>query len=459
MPNRKKRKEKRIRRKKESKIIRKVVFFTLFIISWAPFIIPALGLQVSFNADFSIYNTSDFGASNFKKYIEDEGYTVKPLYSSLSTLNKLDIPGVLIILGPKRAYELPDALAILDFLLNGGSILISDDEGSANTLLSYFAMVGINISFGPGILVDVLYNYKQRPVLPVIKTFIPLPGTEGLLDGVHELVLNYATIINGTVPPLAVSSNMSWVDIDGDLFPDPEVESPGPFTVISAIDLSMLIPNAGKLMLVSDPSLFTNLMLNYGDNLQFAINTINWLANNNRSRLIIFDEGHLGLPVSDIMFFSVIMTYVTLLSSNWILAPLFPIFSVYFAKKWLPKAKKATPLTPTKVFRRRGESYFSEMIRRYKSYDAYVHVLKILYRKWKRELVKKYKIPPPVTADKIYNQLIQISPDFESKNLRKIIRDLEAGKLKQISKGEFTKVFLVFESIMKGVRGEARGRR
>ncbi|MGQ4833136.1 MAG: DUF4350 domain-containing protein [Candidatus Asgardarchaeia archaeon] len=448
----KKSKSKRIK-KKEAKSVRYAIFFTLLFISWVPIITPLAGIHFNFTTDFSIYNTSQFGASDLKNELESLGYQVKPLYSSLSALNKLEKPGVLIILGPKRTYDFPDALAIIDFLLHGGSILISDDEGTANTLLSYFSIVNVNISFGPGILVDVLSNYRNRPVLPVIRNFVPSPLTQGPAGTVRELVLNYATIINGTVPPIAWSSNMSWADIDGDLYPDPDIEHPGPFIVVSAIDLSLLIPNGGKIVLVSDPSLFTNLMLDYGDNRIFAINTISWLADYNTSHIIIFDEGHLGLPVSDVFFFSIIMNYATIISSNWVLAPLFPFMAVYFARKWLPKAKRAKPFSPTKVFRRRGETYFSEMIRKYKQSGAYAHALKILYRKWKKELSKEYGLSPFATGDKIYSLIVKLNPQFSSDKVKRIIHDLDSGKLKHISKEEFVKIFIVFESITKKSRG------
>ena len=399
---------------------------------------------VGVNTDFSIYNSAMFGLSQYKADIESMGYTVKPLFSSLSALSKLNQSLVLMIVGPSKGYDITDMLAVVNLLLNGSSVLISDDTGSANTLLSYFSMFGLNISFGPGILMEYYSNYHNSPAFPIIRTFVSSPVTEG----VSEIVLNYATYINGTVPPLALSSPFSWVDLDNNSQPTPGLEKPGPYIVASAIDLGAIIHGAGKLLLFSDPSLFTNVMLPFGDNRRFALNIINWLADNGQKNLVIFDEGHLALPVGIVQIYSVIMTYATFLSSNWLLAPIYPIVAIYVARKWLPKGKKAAPLNPTKVFRRRGESEFSELLKRYKRQDAYPHILDILYKKWKRDIKRALNISGFATLETIYTHVLNSGIAVDSKALKQILELLEKKKYKHIDKEEFTKIFFFMESIV-----------
>ncbi|MCD6485114.1 MAG: hypothetical protein J7L47_08410 [Candidatus Odinarchaeota archaeon] len=451
MPTKKSKKTRRRKKRKEPKIFRRFIFYLLFTLAWSPivlsFLVSANVLSsdvIGVNADYSIYNTDLFGLSQYKADIESMGYTVKPLFSSLSALSKLDQDLVLMIVGPSKGYDITDMLTVVNLLLNGSSVLISDDTGSANTLLSYFSMFGLNISFGPGILMEYYSNYHNSPAFPIIRTFVRSPVTQGI----NEIILNYATFINGTVPPLALSSPFSWVDLDNDSLPTLGLEKPGPYIVASAIDLSMLVPGAGKLFLFSDPSLFTNIMLPFGDNRRFALNIINWLADNGKKNLIVFDEGHLALPVGIVQVYSVIMTYATFLSSNWLLAPIYPIVAIYVARKWLPKGKKAAPLNPTKVFRRRGESEFSELLKRYKRQDAYPHVLNILYKKWKRDLKRALNISGLVPLDTLYTQILNSGIVVDSKALKHILESLEKKKYKHIDKEEFTKIFFFMENLI-----------
>ena len=451
MPTKKRKKSRRIKKRKEPKIFRKFIFYLLFILAWSPIVLSVLvsanilsPSAVGVNTDFSIYNTDMFGLSQYKSDIESMGYTVKPLFSSLSTLSKLDQDLVLMIIGPSKGYDITDMLTVVNLLLNGSSVLISDDTGSANTLLSYFSMFGLNISFGPGVLMEYYSNYHNSPPFPIIRTFISSPVTEG----VNEIVLNYASFINGTVPPLAVSSPFSWVDVNNNTMPDPGLEKPGPYIVASAIDLGAIFPGAGKLFLFSDPSLFTNVMLPFGDNKRFAINIINWLADNGRKQLIVFDEGHLALPVGIVQIYSIIMSYATFLSSNWLLAPIYPIAAIYVARKWLPKGKKAAPLNPTKVFRRRGESEFSELLKRYKRQEAYPHILDILYKKWKRDIKRALNVSGLVSIDTLYSQIISSGIAVDAKALKQVLEILEKKKYKHIDKDEFTKIFFFMENIV-----------
>ena len=243
MPTKKSKKTRRRKKRKEPKIFRRFIFYLLFTLAWSPivlsFLVSANVLSsdvIGVNADYSIYNTDLFGLSQYKADIESMGYTVKPLFSSLSALSKLDQDLVLMIVGPSKGYDITDMLTVVNLLLNGSSVLISDDTGSANTLLSYFSMFGLNISFGPGILMEYYSNYHNSPAFPIIRTFVRSPVTQGI----NEIILNYATFINGTVPPLALSSPFSWVDLDNDSLPTLGLEKPGPYIVASAIDLSVL---------------------------------------------------------------------------------------------------------------------------------------------------------------------------------------------------------------------------
>lgn len=454
--SKKKRKKKHVKKPKKDSKFKYVVFILLFTISWAPLLFSVLMPTQVANVDFSVYNTSGTGISSFKEDIESMGYTVKTLYSSLSTLNKYKNSAVLMIIGPSKPYDPLDTVALINFVLNGGCVLIADDFGSANTLLSLFTQVGFTIQFGPGVIVDIGSPYNNSPLLPLITNFIDSPLTRG----VSRIVLNYATFINATLPPYATTSRFSWADLDNDTYPDPENETAGPFTVLSAIDFSEFIENAGRIVLLSDPSLFINYMIDIEDNRILARNIVTWLSRDGEIDTIIFDEGHLSYPPwTSIYFFSLIMSNVTFLSSNWLLAPLFPIFTFYLAKRWLPKPKKEIKFSLKEIFRRRGVTEFSALMTRIKETETYSFALKILITKWKNDLKSIFKKP-------IYSfqSLLPIIESYDLKNidkkkLRKAFKLLDKKKIGYISKSDLSEIFFVMDSFINLLRGGKSGRK
>jgi hypothetical protein len=159
----------------------------------------------------------------------------------------------LLMLGPSKQYTEADVQQVRKYLAEGGSVVLADDFGTANTLLQG---LGLRVRFSGELMEDPLFKDRNE-LMPVSYTF-----DRSLMDkGVSVMVMNYPTVLNDTegVKVLAWSSSFSYVSSK---VAPPTVNSPsGPFPLIAEVDVG-----GGHLVLVSDPSMFINGMLGSGDN-------------------------------------------------------------------------------------------------------------------------------------------------------------------------------------------------
>lgn len=159
----------------------------------------------------------------------------------------------LIILSPATPFTSSEVKAIKSFLQNGGLVVVADDFGFANTLLEG---LNIPIRFNGSLLRDPLFMEKSSPLPRIV-------DVDGKLKawGVSGVVFNYATVIDGLgFKPLASSSAFSYLDLNLNGKWDSQ-EPKGPFPVIAEIPYS-----SGLLVVVSDPSIMINSMIDMEDN-------------------------------------------------------------------------------------------------------------------------------------------------------------------------------------------------
>ncbi len=422
-----------------------IVFTIVFILSWLPIALSILNKEPS-PPSFSIYNTNWDGCSKFRDLIENEGFQVKTLISSLSMINRIEQPAVLVIIGPSKYYSPSEIIpTLLLFLQNGGGILIADDFGSSNTILQL--LFQFQIQFSDKVLMDA-GSYVKNPVLPVITNFAPHPIT----DGINSILLNHASAIVGPndtslilLPPIATTTRISWLDTDQDYEYDAN-EPVGPFVVATAVDIFN-----GSIVILSDASIFINDMIERADNARFALNIINWLSDNNKSATIIFDESHLAWSISSpTVYFGTIIGYVAWLSAIPYLSLLLPFFMVFTVKKWIPVIKESKKFEPLKIFRRRGRTAFLAKIKAYKTFGFYDKALKMLYNRFKRIAGEELKFKLGFSLDKFLEQVSKYCPDLDTRKIRRILLNFEKidkGKLKVTSRDQFLKLFFQLKKI------------
>ncbi|MEM0287886.1 MAG: DUF4350 domain-containing protein [Nitrososphaerota archaeon] len=174
---------------------------------------------------------------------------------------------VLFIIAPSTPFTQIQASYIKQFVSSGGTLVLADNFGTGNSLLK---LIGIESRFSGKLLDDALFN-QGIPELPYAF----------LSNSKDTIALNYATSLNisdAAAIILASSSPFSYLLANS----SSASITYGPFPVAAKIPYG-----SGYIILVSDPSIFTNSMINKGSNLQFIMSLIG------SSSIVYFDTSHL----------------------------------------------------------------------------------------------------------------------------------------------------------------------
>lgn len=203
-------------------------------------------------------------------------FSVKQI-DSLNDLSDLQGKSVLICI-PYTKYDIDDVARLKIFVENGGTLIMMDDFGYGNDFLE---SVGIDARFSNDILLDPLFCYKNQ-YLPRITDF----SAEIKEYGIEFIGLNHATYLSNVdiENVLASSSNMSFSDSNKDGIQD-QNEFAGPFVIASQHRVG-----SGNVILVSDPSLIINTMVQKNDNYDFMEYLIN---KNGVPESVLIDRSHL----------------------------------------------------------------------------------------------------------------------------------------------------------------------
>ncbi len=166
------------------------------------------------------------------------------------SLGGLPPRAVLLVVGPSANLSIADALELRRFVEGGGVLVVADDFGSGNQILEG---LGVSTRISGKLLADGVFMYKS-PFLP--RALARINGS------VFELYLNYASTLepDGRGFCLAYSSPFSYLDLDFNGVRD-EGEPYGPFCVAYMEPLG-----SGRLVVLSDASIFINSMISLGGN-------------------------------------------------------------------------------------------------------------------------------------------------------------------------------------------------
>lgn len=422
-------------------------------------------MNIPYGIDFSIYNPLYNGCQQFRVELNIKGYEVRPLLSSLSVLSRYPNSTFLII-GPSMPYFNPvEVSQLANFVRGGGGLLIADDFGTANTLLiQLFPMLGIPIDItNPPFTRHILYeptdaNLTAWTSAPVISIF---NANYTFTQGVSQVVLNFACTLANIQPGnvVATSSLLSWLDVDNNFVIDAPPDVQGAQCVVAAYDLKQIMIGSGRIVLVSDPSIFNDDMINRADNRIFVTNIVDWLAQGRVGSTypIIVDETHLALPAASYArIFGSMMGYINWASSSWLIAPIYPLLLAYVIWRWLPREKKPGPLSPTEVFMRRGKTFFSEKMMWYTQYQLYGNAVKLLYRRLKRELVRQLGLKEGFSVDEAVKAAVAKNPSINEKEVRRLFNlceEISAGRRQMfMSKFEFLDLFFQMQKLLESVR-------
>ncbi len=182
---------------------------------------------------------------------------------------------------------------IEDFVHGGGVLILADDYGYGNDVTE---RLGLTARFSGKPLLDPLFCYRNQ-WLPRVTDF----STELSEAGIETVVLNHATALLSvdSEQVLAWSSESGFLDFDEDGTDD--VGEPKGLLPIAAV----LSVGNGTAILLSDPSIMINSMMDRDDNRMFVAYITETYANGREMSMDVsrlpkapLDEGKVGLSTT-----------------------------------------------------------------------------------------------------------------------------------------------------------------
>jgi hypothetical protein len=252
----------------------------LLLVALAVALALALGVAGATSTDnFGIYNPGWDGVTEIRSVADSAGLETTVVRNTTAYGTTDENGTVTVVLAPDERYGPAQAGRVRQFVRAGGTLLVAEDYGPhANALLG---AVGANATVAGTPLRDER-TYGAGPAFPRATNVSTHPYTRG----VDALVLNHGTAVRpGGSRVLVASSEFAHLDADGDGQLD-DAETLDRYPVVTVERLG-----AGRVVVVSDPSVFINTMLDRGDNRVFLGNVV---ADHDR---VLLDVSHArGLP-------------------------------------------------------------------------------------------------------------------------------------------------------------------
>lgn len=209
---------------------------------------------------FSPANTGWEGTSGLSRVADDAGAATGTIVAA-DGYDRLDPAGTtVVVLAPTRGYDPDDVDRVRTFVADGGTLLVAEDFGPhANDLL---AGVGATARVDGRLVRDERFS-AESPALPVARDV----RADRLTEGVDGLTLNYGSVVRpGEATALVSTSPFAYLDADRDGLLD-DGEPLDAYAVVTAEPVG-----AGRVIVVSDPSVFVNAMQERSGNRQLVWN-------------------------------------------------------------------------------------------------------------------------------------------------------------------------------------------
>lgn len=183
----------------------------------------------------------------------------RPLYD-IGSLSGSGANTTLLVISPRSNYTVPECAAIESFMVRGGSVVVMDDYGNANSLLS---------GMGSPILLNQVplcqdIDFYMRPSFPILKDIMPSPMTANVSSLVCDHPVSLSLTSNAT--PLASTTNFGWLDYNDNGLLDKN-EPTGIYPVAAEARYGR-----GMLTVIGDPDILINSMQDKGDDSVLASN-------------------------------------------------------------------------------------------------------------------------------------------------------------------------------------------
>jgi hypothetical protein len=170
----------------------------------------------------------------------------------------LDEGDILVLIYPLQRVE-PSRLAA--FVQAGGHVVVADDFGEAGDALARMGLLRADVGTP-----QAGSYYRSRLYAPVAT---PLTAGHPLVDGVTEVVANHPAVlteVQGATPIVGFGAGHGAIVVAGEF-------------------------GTGRFVVVSDPSIFINRMLQFPGNLTLAVNILRWLDRDGRADRVVLLRG------------------------------------------------------------------------------------------------------------------------------------------------------------------------
>ncbi|RME27663.1 MAG: hypothetical protein D6798_04050 [Deltaproteobacteria bacterium] len=203
-----------------------------------------------------------------------------------------DDASLVVIAGPTGPLTHQEEDILLEYLAEGGAVLVALDIGSP--VPGFVVRMGIRVPDGMAMDTRLVFPYRDRPV-PVYKAH---PLTEGLREGDRIVMLGAPAPLSLADPPpegarldpVLVTGRDGWIERGGPTeggnpVYQPDIDGAGPVVMAAAVQL---LPGRGivrsskgiaRAVVIGDSEWMTNALLQEGPgNRDLLLNTIHWLA-------------------------------------------------------------------------------------------------------------------------------------------------------------------------------------
>lgn len=209
-------------------------------------------------AAFSVSNDRWNGTSEVRSVATEDGIETTIVVDTSAYESVPANETMALVLAPDSAYRPAEILRVSQFVRQGGTLVVADDRPRhTNPLLDG---VGASARLGNRSLFDVRSNYLT-PAMPVATGVADRPPVKG----VESLTLNHATVVESNRATVLINtSENAYVDTDGNRqFSGNETLESRPVVTIERV-------GEGRVVVVSDASVFINSMLSRSGNRQFV---------------------------------------------------------------------------------------------------------------------------------------------------------------------------------------------
>jgi hypothetical protein len=265
--------------------IRRIVLYAIvYIAAGALFIMPLTMPMLRSGSDFSVYNFGWKGCSQLARRLYDSGKEVYPLHTPFASVGNRpqDENTALMVIGPSKPFTASDVDYIARFAASGGTVFLANDFGEGNSLLDSLEL-GYRFSEHP--LADMLYEKDPYVVSCSAR------GNSTITRDIGTFTLNCPAAITGRIPGdalvLARSSTMSWLDSSRDRIWQRSGETRSSFPVLLEQEYG-----EGEILVLSDPSVFINGMIDLHGNRELYDNIVDYMTRSEITRIYIDEEHH-----------------------------------------------------------------------------------------------------------------------------------------------------------------------